>query len=122
MTPAAWRVCLKRNNSDNNRMALDISNHQYLQSHFSTSPDEIQTQKDVLLLPLPDDVWNEEKQELSLGREKLQLSVVQPVFSSHKMSCPEMNNGRSSVRVAGPPKSKSCYNKEATIHEVLLRR
>ena len=102
-------------------MALDISNHEsYLRSHLSSPPNEFQTQNNVSLLPLPDGVWDEEKQELTLGPEKLQLSIVRPVFFADEISCPETNND--GLSIAGcEPKIQSNY-KGVTVQEVLLRR
>ena len=120
LTPAAWRVCLKRNNTDNNQMSLDISNHQYIGSDFLSPSDEFQMVDNVLLVPLADDAWNEEKRELSLGAGKLQLSIVQPALFCEQISYPETNN--ECLCIPTPEPKTQDYYKPVTVQEVLLCR
>ena len=120
LTPAAWRVCLKRNNMDNDQMALDISNHQYIGSDFLSPSDNVSMQANVSLVPLADDVWNEETHELSLGAGKLQLSIVQPELFCDQASYPKTNNEHFCLPTP-EPKTHDVY-KPITVQEVLLCR
>ena len=101
-------------------MALDtsISSVSYLESNFFPSPkDDGKTQCNLPLLPLPEGTWNEEKQEIILGPDTLQVCIVQPSLYNSKSRYPESNTDADDLKG-----NNNAPNKRVTLQDVLVHR
>ena len=78
LTPCAWRACFKRNPMNNRVMSLDIHNHQ----SYMTGLGHQEAGSASLLIPLTNNIWDEEKLQLNVGEGNLHLTIVQPFLSS----------------------------------------